>query len=179
MSSPLPIGSEAVRLATQLSARLRPMFAEPVILVDPSDPVIGGPQCVVAACERLAVLEGACSAHHQRWIDDGRPEIQAWAAIAPALRRWLQQPRKCAITTCRRARREVNLCHSHAVRWNSRGRPELESWIGGGGGGAPLPAGKCCHFPGCELDAEGDAGYAGTTATDGVALAVRRLTRGC
>ena len=161
MSSPLPITSDAVGLAVQLTARLRPMFAEPVILVDPSDLVIGGPQCIVAACERLAVLEGKCSAHHRRWIDDGRPEIEAWAATVPASRRWLQQPRKCAITTCRRARREVDLCHSHAVRWDSQGRPDLESWIGGGGGGAPLPSGQRCHFPGCELDAEGSAGLCG------------------
>ena len=84
MSSPLPITSDAVGLAAQLTARLRPMFAEPVILVDPSDLVIGGPQCIVAACERLAVLEGKCSAHHRRWIDDGRPEIEAWAATVPA-----------------------------------------------------------------------------------------------
>ncbi|MGH3970740.1 MAG: hypothetical protein ACRDTV_22160, partial [Mycobacterium sp.] len=149
MSSPLMIASDAVSLAAQLTVRLRPMFAEPVILVDPSDPVIGGSQCIVAACERLAVLEGTCSAHHQRWIDDGRPEIETWAATVPALRRWLQQPRKCAVTTCRRGRRQLDLCHSHAVRWNSQGRPDLESWIEGGGG-APLPSGKCCQFPGCE-----------------------------
>jgi hypothetical protein len=154
------------------------MFADPVILVDPSDPVIGGPQCVVAACERLAVLEGACSAHHQRWIDDGRPEIEMWAATVPALRRWLQQPRKCAITACRRSRRQLDLCHSHVVRWNSQGRPDLESWIGAGGRGAPLPLGQRCRFPGCELDAEGSAGFAGTTGIGGVALAVRCLTRG-
>lgn len=79
MSSSLPITSEAVGLAAQLTARLQPMFAQPVILVDPSDPVIGGPQCIVAACERLAVLEGKCWAHHRRGID--RDGVVAFRAV--------------------------------------------------------------------------------------------------
>jgi integrase len=149
-------------LAALLTARLRPEFAVSVILVDPADAVIGGAQCLVPACDRLAVLLGKCSAHHAQWVEAGRPgDVEAWAATMSALRRWLQQPRKCAITTCRRARREVNLCHSHAVRWGSQGRPDLESWIGAGGGGAALPSGQRCHFPGCELDAEGNAGLCG------------------
>ncbi len=161
MSSPLPIGIGVAGLAAQLEARLRPMFAEAVILVDPSDPVIGGPQCIVAVCERLAVLEGKCSAHHRRWIENGRPEVEAWAASAPANRRWLQQPATCAIATCRRWRREFGMCHSHAVRWDQQGRPDLERWIADGGGGGPLPAADSCKFPGCELDAEGNAGLCG------------------
>jgi hypothetical protein len=158
VSSPLPIATEAVELAAQLKARLRPMFAQPMILVDPSDPVIGGPQCTVASCERLAVLLGKCVAHHRRWIEDGRPDVEAWAASAPANRRWLQQPSKCAIATCRRGRREFGLCHSHATRWHQQGRVDLASWIAGGGGAEPLAATGNCGFPGCGLDAEGSAG---------------------
>ena len=109
-----------------LAARLRPQFAQPVILVDPADPVIGGPQCLVPVCERLAVIFGKCSAHHRRWIDDGRPDdVEAWATTALANRRWLQQPSKCAITACRRSRREHGLCHSHARRWQQQGRVDL------------------------------------------------------
>jgi hypothetical protein len=141
-----------------LPARLRPQFAQPVILVDPDDPVIGGPQCQVPVCERLAVIFGKCSAHHQRWIDDGRPDdVEAWANAAPANRRWLQQPPKCAVHSCRRSRREHGLCHSHAHRWHQQGRLDLPRWIAGGGG-SPLPAGPGCRFPGCGLDAEGEAG---------------------
>jgi len=84
MSSPLPATSSTPALTDELKIRLRPSFAEPVILIDPSDPVMGGPQCIVVACERLAVLEGKCSAHHRRWIDDGRPEIEEWAGNRPS-----------------------------------------------------------------------------------------------
>ncbi|WP_067480433.1 tyrosine-type recombinase/integrase [Nocardia amamiensis] len=144
---------------TNLADRLRARFAQPVILVHPDDPVIGGPACLVPVCERQAVLLGKCSAHHRRWIDDGRPaDVDAWAATAPANRRWLQQPTKCAIETCRRSRREKGLCHSHVSRWNDQGSPELTGWIADGGGGPPLPTGTRCRFPDCGLDAEGEAG---------------------
>ncbi|WP_204011791.1 tyrosine-type recombinase/integrase [Virgisporangium aurantiacum] len=141
-----------------LAARLRPRFAQPIILVDPDDPVIGGPACLVPVCTRLAVIFGKCSAHHQRWIDDGRPDdIETWAAAAPANRRWLQQPAKCTIDGCRRSRREHRLCHSHAHRWHQQNRPDLAAWIAAGGG-PPLPARAGCRFPDCGLEAEGEAG---------------------
>jgi integrase len=159
MTSPRQVAPARPKdLTTLLTARLRPEFAVPVILVDPGDPVIGGPQCLVPACERLAVLLGKCSAHHQHWVEDGRPgDVEAWAATVPALRRWLQQPLKCSVETCRRGRREFGLCHSHASRWRQQGGVDLERWIAEGGGG-PLPAGDLCRFPGCQLDAEGAAG---------------------
>lgn len=80
MSHLQPIPNDGNDSGSSLAARLRPEFSRPVILVDPDDPVMGGPQCLVAVCERLAVIFGKCSAHHRRWIDDGRPDdVEAWA----------------------------------------------------------------------------------------------------
>ncbi len=42
---PAPLGGPS--LTARLAAQLRPEFAAPVILVDPSDPVMGGPGCTV------------------------------------------------------------------------------------------------------------------------------------
>ncbi|MEZ0095744.1 tyrosine-type recombinase/integrase [Streptacidiphilus sp. EB129] len=153
-----PVPSRGHAFGIDLATRLRPQFAQPMILVDPDDPVIGGPRCLVPVCDRLAVIFGKCSAHHQRWIDDDRPaDVGSWAASAPANRRWLQQPAKCAIPTCRRSRREHGLCHSHAARWHQQGRNDLPQWIAEGGGPA-LPVGADCRFPACGLEAEGEAG---------------------
>ncbi|WP_285488073.1 hypothetical protein [Amycolatopsis taiwanensis] len=158
MSRLHPIPDSDTDSGTSLAARLRPQFAQPVILVDSDDPVIGGPRCLAPVCERLAVAFGKCSAHHQRWIDEGRPDdVETWAKTAQANRRWLQQPPKCAIAICRRSRREHGLCHSHASRWRQQGRLDLPRWIADGGG-PPLQAGHGCRFPGCGLDAEGEAG---------------------
>jgi integrase len=129
-----------------------------VILADPSDPVTGGAQCAAAVCERVAVHQGMCNRHYQRWVQDGRPEARAWAADVSANTRWLQEPRKCAVASCRRAHCEFGLCHSHASRWQDAGQPDLAGWVADGGGGPPLPAGPACKFPTCSLDAEGSAG---------------------
>lgn len=149
---------EGPSLIARLSAQLRPGFVTPVILVDPSDPVMGGPACKVGACERVAVLTGMCSAHHQRWVQASRPDTQAWAATAPPITRWLGEPRKCAVGSCRRAHCELGLCHSHAARWRQDRRPDRACWVAEGGGGLPLPRTAACRFPGCGLDGEGSAG---------------------
>jgi integrase len=145
-------------LIARLRAELRPQFAAPVIMVGPSDPVMGGPSCKVAVCERVAVLTGMCSAHHQRWVEAGRPDAAVWAAAAPALRRWLAEPPKCSVVSCRRARCEFSLCHSHVARWQQAGRPDRAGWIADGGGGPPLPRTATCRFHDCGLDSEGAAG---------------------
>lgn len=145
-------------LPTRVQALLRPEFKEPVIPVDPADPVTGGPVCVAAVCDRVAVHQGMCNRHYQRWNGDGRPEVEAWAASVTANTRWLQEPRKCTVVSCRRASCEHGLCHSHAVRWEQAGRPERGAWSAAGGGRGPLPAAPECAFPTCTLDAEGAAG---------------------
>jgi len=156
----LPAPAAPVRegLSARLRTLLRPEFAAPVILVDPTDPVMGGPVCVAAVCDRVAVHKGMCNRHYQRWDTDGRPDIEAWAASVTANTRWLQEPRKCTVATCRRASCEHDLCHSHAVRWEQAKRPERLAWIAAGGGDGPLPAAPECAFPTCTLDAEGAAG---------------------
>ena len=145
-------------LSTRLRAQLRPQFAVPVILADPADPVMGGPSCKVAVCERVAVLTGMCTGHHQRWVTEGRPDAGTWAASAGPLRRWLAEPPKCAVASCRRARCEFTLCHSHVARWEQAGRPDRARWIADGGGGSPLPRTPVCRFRECGLDSEGAAG---------------------
>lgn len=154
---PQPPQVEGPSLSARLAAELRPRFAAPVILVDPSDPVMGGPSCTVPACDRVGVLTGMCSAHHQRWVETGRPEVEAWAA-APPIRRWLAEPPKCAVASCRRAHCEASLCHSHAARWQQAGHPDRAWWVAQGGGGRALPRTATCRFPDCGLDAEGSAG---------------------
>ena len=71
---PAAAGPTREGLSARLQTLLRPEFAAPVILVDPADPVTGGPACVAAVCDRVAVHQSMCNRHYQRWVADGRPE---------------------------------------------------------------------------------------------------------
>lgn len=153
-ASTSPIQPAAPR---DLVSLLRPEFAAAVILVDPSCPVTGGPICCAASCKRIAVHQGMCNRHYQRWSQDGRPDVTTWAASVTANTRWLQEPPTCAVASCRRGRCGHGLCHSHDARWQSANRPDREAWIGSGGG-PPLPEAPTCQFPSCTLHAEGQAG---------------------
>lgn len=141
-------------LLTRIRSELRPEFSAELIFVDASDPVMGGLVCQALTCARVGVLAGMCTNHHQRWVAAGRPELQAWAAVASTNSRWLTEPASCEATTCHRARRDRGLCHSHFIRWDRAGRPDRATWLVGNSG-PPLRRGPVCRFGGCSLDAEG------------------------
>ena len=183
MTSPLPIApARREDLAALLTARLRPSSPSPVILVDPSDPVIGGPQCMVAACERLAVLAGKCSAHHRRWVDDGRPGIRGVGGNGPgAAGGGCNSPASARSTTCRRARREFGLCHSHAVRWRQP-RPSRPGTLDRRGRRWRTPAVRAsvATFPAVNLTPRAAAGLCGHHRGRWMPrLAARRSSPGC
>lgn len=69
-------------LLAALLAAIRPEFADPVIRVDPDDPVFGRGCCGVAGCERTSWALQLCSAHHQRWVKHGKPAVDVFRASA-------------------------------------------------------------------------------------------------
>jgi len=144
-------------LIERIRAELRPEFAGEVIFVDASDPIMGGPVCTATTCERIGVLAGMCNAHHLRWVNAGRPEVQAWVSTVSLSTRWLDEPTTCEVASCHRARSEGGLCHSHFLRWHRGGRPDRTTWLVANSG-PPLRRGPVCRFNGCSLDAEGTAG---------------------
>lgn len=63
-----------------LIAAVRPEFVGEVIRVDPDDPVFGRGRCGVSGCARTSWALQLCSAHHQRWDRQGRPDVAAFRA---------------------------------------------------------------------------------------------------
>lgn len=60
-------GTGCPGLLEKLVATARADFRVEVLVIDPADPVFGGPPCRVDACERAARLHDLCEGHNQRW----------------------------------------------------------------------------------------------------------------
>lgn len=146
----------ALSLIERIKAELRPEFSADFIVVDTSDPIMGGPLCLVSGCTRLGVICKMCAAHQQQWITQGRPVVSEWINTPWTLKLQLL-PRKCSVVSCHRSRRNRNLCHTHHLRWLQDGRPRQAEWLPERSG-PPLNFQGQCNFPRCECDAEGMAG---------------------
>jgi hypothetical protein len=119
-------------LLERLMVTVRPEFRADELVFDPADPVFGGAVCRVAACPRTARGgRGLCSAHHDRWIAEGKPDPDAFAAAtSPRWRR--QDPLACCRAPgCRRGVRRQGLCTRHSAAWERAGRPDADEWLAG------------------------------------------------
>ena len=155
LARPLPVAG--VSLVERLTTQLRPEFDEDVIFVDTSDAVMGGPACKAASCTRTGVLIGMCVAHHQSWIAAGRPDLENWAASAPASSRWLGQPPGCTAPSCRRGHYMATFCHAHYLRWQRAHFPDRATWASEHSGPSFHREAKCA-LTHCLLDGEGPSG---------------------
>ena len=86
---PAPGGAAGSGLLAKLVAAVRPEFRVDELVVDPADPVFGGGACRVAGCPRNAQGRGLCPGHLQRWVKQGRPDLDGFAASTDP--RWSRQ----------------------------------------------------------------------------------------
>lgn len=81
-----PFPAPVSPLGRKLTEALRPEFSVPVIPLDVRSPVFARGVCRVAGCDRGAWSRLLCSAHYQRWSDQGKPDVDTFAAGASAIR---------------------------------------------------------------------------------------------
>lgn len=148
---------DPLSLVNRIQAELRIEFTTEVIVVDTSDPVMGGPLCLVEDCTRLGLLRKMCTAHHQQWVAQGRPAITEWTVTPRSVTRLQINPKPCRVISCHRGRRNLGLCHTHFLRWTSDGRPSQSKWTTQNSGSSLIFQGHC-KFNGCECEAEGIVG---------------------
>lgn len=120
----------AAGLLEKLMATVRPEFRANELVLDPADPVFGGAICRVASCPRTAWGgRGLCAAHHDRWIADGRPDLDAFV-VATSPRWHKQTPLACCRAPgCKRGVRRQELCTRHSAAWERAGRPDTDEWL--------------------------------------------------
>jgi hypothetical protein len=70
-----------------------------------------------------------CPGHLQRWVHEGRPDIDEFAALTdPGWRR--QRPnQRCRVSGCGYGSARGGMCQLHAQRWERAGRPDLGMWL--------------------------------------------------
>jgi len=178
MAVPQPRQVDSPGLNARLAAELRPQFASPVILVDPSDPVMGGPSCAVPVCERVAVLTGMCV----RIISSGtRP-------VAPTPRRGRRRrrrsgggwPNRSSVRSARAVARSAS--SGCAIPMPSAGRA-MDDRIARGGWPMAVAARRCRTRPpagsrSAVWTPRARPGCVRSTAAGGPATAAHRSRRG-
>src|SRR5258708_16863537 len=111
-------------------ATVRREFRGGDFVFDPADPVFGGALCRVPSCLRTGGGgRGLCAAHHDRWICEGRPDPDAFAASTDP--RWHKQTPLacCRAPGCGRGVARQGLCVRHAQSRERAGRPALPQWL--------------------------------------------------
>ena len=115
------------------------------------DPVFGGGACRVASCRRAARSHGMCQGHHLRWVGEGRPDLDVFAATTdPRWRR--QRPNaRCRVTGCGYGTARGGMCQLHGQRWDRAGRPDLRGWLADPPTIKTPPPGAVCAVEHCDL----------------------------
>lgn len=152
MSTPLasPSDDRAATLA-RLMAAVRPEFRSDVLVFAADDPVFGGGACQVPGCRRHARGSGLCAGHRLRWLHEGRPDLEAFAATTDP--RWARQRPNaaCRVDGCGYGVARDRMCQLHAQRWERSGRPELPEWMADPPAVKQPAPGATCHIEHCDL----------------------------
>ena len=142
-------------LLARLMVAVRPEFRPEVLVFDPKDPVFGGAICRIPNCGRLVTGGPLCSAHRQRWITQGRPDLDDFAAASGPRWRGPQLP-SCMVGDCRYGSSARGLCCNHYSAWKYAGRPPITIWVAARAATAPVRPPQKCLIPSCVLWAHAD-----------------------
>ncbi len=141
---------EAAGLERLLSA-VRPEFRGDVLVFSAEDSVFGGGACRVAGCRRAARGRGLCQGHHLRWLKQGRPEVDAFAAATePGWQR--QRPNACCgAAGCGYGVARQGVCQLHWQRFERSGGADLQAFLADPLPVKTPPAGATCRIECCAL----------------------------
>ncbi|MFJ8390891.1 tyrosine-type recombinase/integrase [Streptomyces sp. NPDC094438] len=165
MTTPRPVGTpDHSSLLGLLMSAVRIEFRSDVFVFAAEDPVFGGGACKVPSCRRSARSFGLCQAHHLRWKNQGRPDVENFAATTEP--RWKRQlpNRACRVTDCGYGSSRSGMCDMHGQRWIRAGRPELEQWLTDPPSIAQPAPGATCLIAHCILWPWGDRPFCHTHA---------------
>jgi len=116
-------------LLERLMAAVRPEFRSRLLVFDADDTVFGGGACRVEQCRRPARGRGMCPGHLQRWVKEGRPDLEVFVAVTdPGWQR--QRPNaQCRVPGCGYGSCRAGMCVLHGQQWRRAGGPDPDGWL--------------------------------------------------
>ena len=132
-------------------ATVRPQFRSQLLIFAADDPVFGTGICHVQQCQRPTRGRGLCQGHFRRWISEGRPAVDVFAANTDP--RWQRQRPNatCKVPGCGYGTARAGLCVLHGQRWNRAGRPDQDTWLSELAPTREPVEGAVCRIAHCQL----------------------------
>jgi integrase len=116
-------------LLGKLMAAVRPEFRVDIYVPERGALVFESAPCRVPGCVRQPRTRGLCKGHYYQWKDEGRPDIEAFAATASPEGLGRRELAACIVPACRYGGTRRGLCVRHQGFWERAGKPDRAAWL--------------------------------------------------
>src|SRR5437868_8375023 len=107
---PVTVDAGRAGLLGKLMAAVRPEFRVDIYVPERGALVFGTAPCRVAGCVRQPRTRGLCKGHYYKWKDEGRPDIEAFAAMVSPEGLGRRELTACIVPGCRYGGTRRGLC---------------------------------------------------------------------
>jgi integrase len=121
--------TSAPGLLGKLMAAVRPEFRVDIFVPERGALVFGAAPCRVPGCVRQPRTQGLCKGHYYAWQQQGRPDIEVFAATASPEGLGRKDLTVCVVPGCRYGGARRGLCIRHHGFWERAGKPDRAAWL--------------------------------------------------
>ncbi len=125
----MPTPASAPGLLGKLMACVRLEFRVDILVPARGVLVFDTAPCRVPGCVRQPRTRGLCKGHYYKWQDEGRPDIEAFAATASPEGLGRKDLTVCVVPGCRYGGARRGLCVRHQGFWERAGKPDRAAWL--------------------------------------------------
>jgi integrase len=112
-------------------AGVRAEFREDILVPGRGALVFDAAPCRVSGCVRQPRTRALCKGHYYQWKDQGRHDIDAFAATAQPEGLGRKELTVCVVPGCRYGGARRGLCVRHHGFWERAGMPDRAGWLTG------------------------------------------------
>ncbi len=123
--------ASAPGLLGKLMAAVRPEFRVDILVPERGALVFDSAPCRVPGCVRQPRTRRLCKGHYYKWKDEGRPDIEAFAATVSPQGLGRRELTACIVPGCRYGGTRRGLCVRHQGFWERAGKPDRAAWLAG------------------------------------------------